>query len=349
MRNHRSFMMMAATVFMSSLAMSVQADPMGQDSLGLPIVPAKVLRQTNPASQVIAAPQQPAVQNANSQSNNGGAGFPTASAGQNTAPAVKTLKNVSPEVRQSMTPAPKGEFVTDSSEITVKQGETQLIPIAIGHPNRIVTPFAVPKVLKIDPSLQVDVKDNVLYVATNQSTPVTLFVREEGDENLAITLLLFPKRVPPREVTLKLDSQTTIALSKGNTKAEAWEKESDYVSTLKKLLTSVAKGETPSGYTLRSFSEMDELPYCAQPGLKFDFSQIQVIQGNRLKVMVGVLSNTATVPVELAEVSCANESVKAVAAYPEVYLQPGQQSEIYLVMDNHLSSRPVKRRPKLVQ
>ncbi|MDA1379411.1 hypothetical protein PCI56_05540 [Plesiomonas shigelloides subsp. oncorhynchi] len=103
--------------------------------------------------------------------------------------------------------------VNENPVLTMKPGMNQIIPIAIGHPNRVVTPFSNPEV--ISTSLtgvsdtgqcgEICIKENVVYVATDKQYPVTMFITEKGSEAQALSLTMFPRRIPPREVFLKLN------------------------------------------------------------------------------------------------------------------------------------------------
>ena len=260
---------------------------------------------------------------------------------------VKTMKTVSAKTRERITK--KSEPVdADPVEILIDGAETKMLPISLGHPNRIVTPFTTPKVKKMDKTLMVEVTDNVVYVATNQSHPVTIYIREDGNEAFAIPLGLFPGQVPPRQATLVLGEGMTKRVSMGSSKAKKWEEKESYQSTIKKLLTSIAKGQTPSGYSLRHIGPDDYLPYCKQHGLDFDFSQGQIIEGHHMSVVIGTLTNSHNQPIEFVEMNCLTKRVKAVAAWPEVFLDPGQSSEVYLVINRDTATPSIKKRPSLI-
>ena len=118
-------------------------------------------------------------------------------------------------MRSDTAPSGNGEAIHDEPMITVKQGNNYIVPIAIAHPNRIVTPFSNPEVIstsltgmKADGSCsEICIKDNVVYVATNKQVPVTMFVNEKGNESASISLTLVPKKIPPREIALRFENQ----------------------------------------------------------------------------------------------------------------------------------------------
>ncbi|EBT3822543.1 conjugal transfer protein TraK, partial [Salmonella enterica] len=91
--------------------------------------------------------------------------------------------------------------------LTMKPGVNQIIPIAVGHPNRIVTPFSNPEIVSTSLTGATDngqcgevcIKENVVYVATDKQYPVTMFITEKGSEAQALSLTMVPRRIPPRE------------------------------------------------------------------------------------------------------------------------------------------------------
>ena len=88
-------------------------------------------------------------------------------------------------------------------KITVEPGVNEIIQIAAGHPNRIVTPFKAPRVVTTA-AASVETSENVIYVAPTGPALITMFLTETGDESVSISLTLQPKKIPPRELRLDL-------------------------------------------------------------------------------------------------------------------------------------------------
>ena len=137
----------------------------------------------------------------------------------------------------------KKNSFNDDSTLIMKPGVNQIIAIAMGHPNRIVTPFHSPEIISTslkksekDKNEEVYIKQNVIYVATNKQYPVTMFITEKGSEKQALSLTMVPRRIPPREVFLKLDPNVMNHLS-GFThkKAKSWEESQPYVETIRTI------------------------------------------------------------------------------------------------------------------
>ncbi|MBU2952236.1 TraK domain-containing protein [Marinobacter sp. F3R08] len=243
------------------------------------------------------------------------------------------------------------QYQTKPVEVVTSFGQTELVNVALGHPTRIVTPFMQPNVLKIDQDAIVSVKQNVIYFASDAKTPVTLHIREEGYEAQSISLTLLPQKIPPREIIVKIPRQEmadAIAFAGRNKKAEKWEKSEPYEKTLVNLMTTLAKGDVPSGYRVRDFRPSDEAPLCQQRGLRFEFSNGQVITGNDFTVYIGTAVNAAQQPIEFVETNCASREVASVSAWPEVYLLPTQKTEIFVVDKDQGPDSRLQRRRSLI-
>lgn len=215
--------------------------------------------------------------------------------------------------------------------LTVTPGVNEIIPISLGHPNRIVMPFSDPKI-RTTSSAGFDIEGSSVYVSSNaEGQPITAFITEKGSPEMALSLTFVPRRVPPLDLTLRVDTQAGGYISRPSKKAKTWEESQPYIQTIRDVLREVANGKTPQGYTLNQNPSLSGFYGCQQPGLSFKFAGGQSVEGHRLKVNVGVVQNLSSQTVEFRETSCAGDDVKAVAAWPRPLLQPGERSEIYVV------------------
>mgnify|MGYP000468769042 CR=1 FL=1 len=268
-------------------------------------------------------------------------------------PASKAKANLVPpppiaKKRSVKTVLPKGVDSTkkiDRSQITMQAGVNEIVQVAVSHLNRIVTPYEHPKVTTSSQAT-VDVRDNVIYIGSTSESPLTLFITEKGSEDQALSLTLIPKKIPPREIFLKLsatDSQSPMVTRK----AEKWEKSQPYLLTIQTLFKAIALGELPTGYGFAKPLN-DKSPYCRQTGLTFDFSKGQTISGHNLVVYVGVAENTSSTSIEFIEDTCGNWDVSAVAAFPRNALDPGEKTEIYVAKKKHYKREIKVERPSLL-
>lgn len=246
----------------------------------------------------------------------------------------------------------------DSPILVMTPGVNQIIPIAVNHPNRIVTPFANPEVVSTSLSAgkegecgEICIKDNVVYVATEKLVPVTMFITNKGSESQALSLTMLPRRVPPREVFLKLDGAAAVMGARaGNAKAEAWESSQPYIETLRTAFRKIALNEIPHGYTLTQIplELQSQAPRCAQQGMPVDFSSGQYMAGHNINIFIGVATNTSAQALEFKEAMCGNWDVAAVTSWPLKVLEPGQRTEVYVAVKQGSRVPTTSQRPSLI-
>ncbi|UBQ44543.1 TraK domain-containing protein [Comamonas thiooxydans] len=255
--------------------------------------------------------------------------------------------------------------INSSSHITMKPGVNQIIPIAIGHPNRIVTPFSTPDITSTtlssgggggekDKCGEVCIKDNVIYIATLKESPVTMFITEKGSESQALSLTMIPRKIPPREVFVKLDGSFAGGMggvrASANAKAEAWETSQPYIETIRTLFRKLALNEIPQGFTMTATPRelAAKAPKCSIPGLSVDFAAGQYMAGHNLNVYVGVARNDSQDLVEFRESQCANWNTAAITSWPLKVLEPGQRTEVYVAVKQGHAPSSMSQRPSLI-
>ncbi len=249
-------------------------------------------------------------------------------------------------------PAPPLRVTNDKNDIAVIPGVTEIVPVALGQLNRIVTPFERPE-LKTTSQAATRVEGSVVYLAPKSETPVGLYLTEKGDESLAISITMVPKKIPPREIRLQLATEAGVLGRYSPEKARRWEQAYPYEETLRNAFRLIALGQIPSGYALRP-SVPQARRRCAhgdarRSGILFDFERAQMLIGAHLEVTVGVVHNTGDRPVELKESWCAGEEVAAVAFWPEVVLEPGQATEVYVAFQRLPPRTKSAQRPSLLR
>lgn len=247
-------------------------------------------------------------------------------------PAAVLTKNV-PKYNVNGT-GESGAAVKESNDIVVTPGINQLVSIAVGHTNRIVTPFTHPQVssatLTGGEQGEVMVKDNVVYVSTAKTYPLSMFITEKGQENLSISLTLVPRKIPSREISVSF-KDSNLQMRMASEDAEAWEKSQPFVSGTNKNLREVALQGIPSGYNLSSLPANYKLPKCRVEGFKVDFSNGQLITGSKLHYVIGKVTNISSKTLEFKEAGCGDYDVAAVALYPTNVFEPHQSAEIYVI------------------
>lgn len=244
--------------------------------------------------------------------------------------------------------SPGTEVVLNSAgTVIMRRGVNELIPVAVHHLNRIVTPFSTP-VVKTGANAEVSVEDNVIYVATADTAPVTLFINEEGNQDVSLNLTLVPRRIPAREVFLNVEDGLLAGNGFGSSKADRWERSQPYVETIRTVFRGLALGELPQGYSLGRFPANRQAPNCIMEGLEFKFKGGQLLSGHNMQVSVGVVQNISSSPIEIREAVCGGWDVTAVAAWPNNMLMPGQKSEIYVAERISRTTKATNKRPSLL-
>lgn len=246
---------------------------------------------------------------------------------------------------------PPLKVTTEANHLLVKPGVTEIVPIALGHLNRIVTPFDHP-VAKTTSTAAIHREGVVLYVAPKSEIPVGLYITEKGDESIAISITFVPKKIPPRDLSLALKSDLAVFGRYSNGQATKWELAHPYEEMLRQTFRQVALGQLPQGYAMRSAVPAVRRSCVAdeaeRAGVRFSFDKGQLLTGARVEVAVGLVRNTGPRPVELKETWCAAEDVAGVAFWPELVLEPGQATEVYVAFHRQPPKPKVTERPSLL-
>lgn len=238
---------------------------------------------------------------------------------------ARVLKAANQQVTSSVAP----------QNIQVKPGINELMPIAIGHLNRLVTPFDNP-VVTTTSQATTSTKGKIVYVATADETPVTLYITPGDNQDIALSLTLIPKRIPAREIHLSLDKDSVKVLTKlqqhsAASGSKTSDQEQAYITQLKKLFRDLGLQKTPAGYSLREPSKAEHI-HCLQD--KVQIRTGQVLEGQDMLILVGLARNNGNDILEFDERSCATnkDEVLAVAAWPKVVLGQNEATELYVAI-----------------
>lgn len=243
--------------------------------------------------------------------------------------------------------------------VTVAPGTTVLIEIAIGHLNRIVTPFVSPVVHTVS-SASTQVDGGIVYVATDSEEPVALYVSDGQGSTTALSLTLAPRYVPPREIRLSVPGYSRkgssgVAAPVGATIAPlalanaAWgpsdnEGSAPYVAGIVELLRAMAQGRTPPGYQVTKGAGVAKVR-CAQ-ALKV--RKTQLTEGPASSVVAAAVRNGSDRSFTIDQYACDidNRIIAAVAAWPRKVLAPGEETEVFLVLAQGERMRDPSGRPR---
>jgi conjugal transfer pilus assembly protein TraK len=249
---------------------------------------------------------------------------------------ASVLKATSQQVTSSAAP----------QTIQIKPGINELMPIAVGHLNRLVTPFENP-VVTTTSQATTSTKGKIVYVATADETPVTLYITPGDNQDIALSLTLIPKRIPAREIHLNLDKDSVKVLTKLQQQSTApsnktGDKEQEYITQIKKWFRDLGLQKTPAGYSLRDPAKTEHI-HCLQDRVQIRTGQ--VLEGQDLLILVGLARNTGSDTLEFDERSCATtkDDVLAVAAWPRVVLGKNEFTELYVAIRRPLESAATQR------
>ncbi len=228
--------------------------------------------------------------------------------------------------------------------IKPRPGMTESAVIKRGKMNRIITPFDDVKVITMDP-IETKIEGRDLYIVTESEVPVSLYIMSQNNEGTTLSLQLVPKdSIAPVEIKIADTGQHVTAENNDN----RYNKPSlPYVNEIKSIMQSMGKQLIPSGFTLSDLTpSITNTTFCHDPNLTF--LPGQVLTGASMKMVVLVAQNTNSTPVNFEESSCANESVISVAAWPKISLNPGDKTEVYILMRSGGDESHEESRPRLV-
>jgi conjugal transfer pilus assembly protein TraK len=245
--------------------------------------------------------------------------------------------------RRGKPPAASDPPTPTGGVIRARQGQSCTLAIARGQLNRIVTPFADPKVLTVS-AIEAKVEGSSVYVATDSATPANLFI-SDADGTDAISLELAPADgIRPAEVRIELEKAPAQGVAQPGEGREG-RGDHPYVADLKRWLRTLALGGVPQGFTLGELPP-GQAAVCAMPGLAFRPGQW--LAGVHANLLVFVAANTADGPVDFNESACAARGVMAVAAWPRFRVHPGEKTEVYVAVRVPPPAEAVQARPSLL-
>jgi len=215
--------------------------------------------------------------------------------------------------------------------IKPKPGRTENVVIAKGKLNRIVTPYADPKVLTVD-NVETKIDGSVVYIATDSETAISLFI-SDAESGSAASLQLLPRDMEtPVEIRIEQDMSKTNGSEAASSRTDTFTRQdSPYVTEIKAMMQSMGKQQIPTGFTLEEVTnEIRSLSVCH--GTNLSFTAGQLLSGHDSRIVVMIAQNNGSTTHVFEEAYCATEDVMAVAAWPKVRLAPGEKTEVFILM-----------------
>jgi conjugal transfer pilus assembly protein TraK len=227
-----------------------------------------------------------------------------------------------------------------------RPGETATVFIARNKLNRIVTPFQTPKVLTIDP-LETKIDGSAIYVATDSQGPVSLFITDE-DSGATVSLQLTPRDVAlPVNIVIEQEHRSLGENNPGSAMTQSnYRQDSAYLTTIKTLMQALAKQQVPHGFVLQALSDAKPFTSLCQAD-PVHFKPGQILFGQGLHIVIMTAHNDSDKAVLFDEAFCATGEVLAVAAWPKVRLEPGEQTEVFVLLRAPEANSGAPLRPRL--
>lgn len=232
-------------------------------------------------------------------------------------------------------------------------GRAEIMPMAMGHLNRIETPFKDPMVRSAAAAdaMTIEFDQNFVYVAVTQ--PVTLFIHEKGYPDPAIVVSLVPQRIAPRQVRVTLPSTAmreverhaaTVAANtaprraaaktspRPNTAGVRREPEPRAATnTVAHMVQEFSQGKLPAGFMNISLEGFQPAAFCDRSGIRFSFRQGAGIASSEYIIVRGMAEANQTV--ELNEQWCARHpQTLAVAFAPRTEIGRNHPADFYVMI-----------------
>lgn len=222
--------------------------------------------------------------------------------------------------------------VFNASVIPVSAQRNEVVYVSRGYPNRISTPFRNPMLVGELPAgysketIKV-VGSSMYFPSVDQSIAVFITGNDASDQVISLTLM--PKDIPAQTVQLMLDGGDDASPASRDRKSDAVP--SSYTDALVAKFRSIAMGKVPSG-----FSSAKMRPTIAKAGALIVIPE-ERFSGQRLDIYRYRVENAGKGMLELAETAFYEDGVRGVAIYPNLKLDAGEFTYVFVATDKSAS------------
>lgn len=250
--------------------------------------------------------------------------------------------------------------------ISIKPGDGELAPVAVGLQNQISTPFKNVSIKTSSMDVPIEVKDGYIFITPMDQSPIGLFVGEKGMPETNVSLTLMPLDVPPTMIEIKIPMSRALRVKYKNFVNERKEKEAiakhvkemkeapanqfdprinpDYVKRATSLLAAVAKGDIPNGYAFSTDIPRDQMFPCDINKLGMYHRVMQRLESGREIVDIVKVTNDINNFRQMREEYCLRDDVVAVGVFDKATLAPGQSTEVYILRDKAYMDKMKRQR-----
>lgn len=272
---------------------------------------------------------------------------------------LEAAKQANEQLLAEQVNSPGNQFLKDainkykpSMALALKPKDSIVIPVGQGLLNTIATNFKELRVKTSDNTSIIETDGGHLYISITSTNPVGLVLYEAGVKESQVSISLIPIDAPPviADINVSLTDEMLIASQQYQkeqqeieAQLEAEHERISYSDKHKKrvveLLTPVAQGDFPKGFTLTNEIPMEAKTPCR---ISLPHHAGQRIIGSNEIIDVVLVQNTSNKVYQVREEACLSDDVIAVALFKKSYLSPGDSMELYILRDKHYKQE-VKR------
>lgn len=233
---------------------------------------------------------------------------------------LKTATNLPGVGKLSGSPA-----VFNASVIHVSAKRNEVVYVSSTYPNRFSTPFRHPMLVGALPEGYTD--DTIKVVNSSMyfpsvDKPLAIFITGNDPDDQVVSLTLMPKDIPAQTVQLMLDDAESLQPDR---KSDAVP--NSYTDALVAKFRSIATGKIPQG-----FSSAKMPPTIARAGALVVIPE-ERFSGQKLDIYRYRVENAGKGTVELAETAFYENGVRGVAIYPNLKLDAGESTYVFVAAD----------------
>ncbi|NTZ40884.1 TrhK [Enterobacter sp. JMULE2] len=255
--------------------------------------------------------------------------------------------------------------------VNVPPGGNIVLPVSRGLQNRISTSFknASVSTSTSEADANIFVNGGDVFISTNTDKPIGIMLSEDSVPESTYNLTLVPLDVPGAMISVttalspnmkekretSLDQQQYAEMLEKSQQKEMQPsdpKQDDHKQRVIDILTPVALGEVPSGFSLQQ-ERLSRIPASEQSPCHFNmYAKLgQRLVGARELIDVILVKNDQPYSQVVPDQQCVTEGVIASAIFDKAFLQPGEETELYIVRDKLFKEREsrVTTRPSLIK
>lgn len=270
--------------------------------------------------------------NTSSNNTNEDADFPELNTQHNVDPEIShsVIQGVTPpapekNIAQEDAPPVRDEFKHGKFEIlSLIPGEHKALKISGSAPNLIRMWFDDPKVVSLDPNINLKVRGRNIYFTTPN---VSGFYIETPNGDISYPITVIPAKIPSRTYFIHTPGMENREVARN------WEKSNPYITTLKEIAKAMALSETIDGYKMIKLEESSQSTgYVVKTGI-FVNVNVEYI-GAAIKGQIATVTNLLKTEVSLTENEFYADKILGVMferISTPVVLQPQETMTVYII------------------